>query len=164
VRVPDRDVPYVSLGDPATVEIDALPGVVFATHGSEKVAVARWADAEDTQSRTMRTEVDVPNSGGNLRHGMYGRVSIVLSEGTPDAVRVPSSALTGKAEGGRGTVRVVRNGKVHLTPVRYATDNGIEAEVVSGLAADDVVVVRASGPVEEGTPVHVGDTPPGNGH
>ena len=156
VRVPDRDVPYVSLGDPAVVEIDALPGVVFETAGDHKVGVARWADAEDPQSRTMRTEVDVPNPDGKLRHGMYGRVAITLSEGTPSAVRVPSAALVGKAEGGRGTARVVRDGRVHVVPVRYATDNGIEAEVVSGLTPADQVVVRAAGPVEDGTPVVVG--------
>lgn len=156
VRVPDRDVPYVSLGDPAVVEIDALPGVVFETKGANKVGVARWADAEDPQSRTMRTEVDVPNPNGQLRHGMYGRVRITLSEGTPSAVRVPSAALFGKAEGGRGAARVIREGRVHVVPVRYATDNGIETEVVSGLTLDDMVVVRAAGPIEEGTTVTVG--------
>lgn len=164
VRVPDRDVPYVSQGDPAVVEIDALPGVVFETKGAARVGVARWADAEDPQSRTMRTEVDVPNLDGQLRHGMYGRVTITLSEGTPSAVRVPSAALFGKAEGGRGAARVVREGKVHVVQVRYATDNGIEAEVVSGLTPDDLVVVRAAGPVEEGTAVTVGgqSTPAGS--
>lgn len=155
VRVPDRDVPYVSLGDPARVELDALPGVVFETHGSDRVGVARWANAEDPQSRTMRVEVDVPNADGQLRHGMYGRVALTLSEGTPNAVRVPSAALSGKAEGGRGSARVVRDGQVHVVPVRYATDNGVEAEVVTGLTAADQVVVRAAGPVEEGTPVAV---------
>lgn len=158
VRVPDRDVPYVDPGDPAVVEIDALPGMVFQSHGSETVAVARKEDREDPQSRTMRTEVDVPNPDGKLGHGMYGRVSIVLSEGTPDAMRVPSAALFGKAEGGRGTVRVVRDGKVHNVPVKYATDNGIEVEVVSGLTAADAVVVRASGPLDEGSPVRVGES------
>jgi HlyD family secretion protein len=164
VRVPDRDVPYVSMGDPAVVEIDALPGVVFETKGTNKVGVSRWADAEDPQSRTMRTEVDVPNPEDRLRHGMYGRVALTLSEGTPGAVRVPSAALSGKAEGGRGTVRVVRDGKAHAVPVRYATDNGIEAEVVTGLAPTDVVIVRASGPLDEGTSVAIGGEAQAVGH
>jgi multidrug efflux pump subunit AcrA (membrane-fusion protein) len=112
----------------------------------------------------MRTEVDVPNPDDKLRHGMYGRVSLTLSEGTPNAVRVPSGALSGKAEGGRGTARVVRGGRVHLVPVRYATDNGVEAEVVSGLSPGDQVVVRATGPLEEGTPVVVGGGSPADSH
>lgn len=165
VRVPDRDVPYVSLGDPAAVEIDALPGVVFETAGSKKVGVARWSDAEDPQSRTMRTEVDVPNPDGKLRHGMYGKVTLILSEGAPSAVRVPSGALVGKAEGGRGTARVVRGDAIHVVPVRFAADNGVEVEVLTGLSPEDVVVVRAAGPLEEGTPVTVGGaSSTGGGH
>ena len=156
VRVPDLDVTYVSLGDPAVVEIDALPGAVFQTAGDAKVGVSRWSESEDPQTRTMRTEIDVPNPDGRLRHGMYGRVTLTLAEGTPNSVRVPSAALVGKAEGGRGSVRVVRDGTARLVPVRFATDNGIEVEVVSGLTAADLVVVRASGPVEDGTPVALG--------
>ncbi len=125
VQVPDRDVPYVSQGDPAVVEIDALPGVVFESGKDHKVVIARWADAEDPATRTMRTEIDVPNPDGLLRHGMYGRVTMTLAPGTPNAMRVPSSALAGKAEAGRGSVRVVRDGKVHVVPVRYATDSGL---------------------------------------
>jgi RND family efflux transporter MFP subunit len=157
IQVPDRDVPYVSLGDPAVIEIDALPGVEYKTRDGKTVAVSRWADAEDPTTRTMRTEVDVPNPDGKLRHGMYGRATLILSEGTPNALRVPSAALVGKSDGGRGAVRVVRDGAVHLVPVRYATDNGLEVEVVSGLAPTDSVIVRATGPVEEGTPVAVAD-------
>jgi RND family efflux transporter MFP subunit len=155
VQVPDRDVPYVSEGDPAVVEIDALPGVTYETKGDKTVAVARWAEAEDPTTRTMRTEVDVPNPDGKLRHGMYGRVTLTLAEGTPNALRVPSAALVGKAEGGRGAVRVVRDGTAHLVKVRYATDNGVEAEVVSGLTPQDRVIVRAGGPVEDGAAVAV---------
>src|SRR5262249_24243271 len=46
VQVPDRDVPFVSLGDPAVIEIDALPGVVFESRGEDTVAVSRWSNAE----------------------------------------------------------------------------------------------------------------------
>jgi RND family efflux transporter MFP subunit len=156
VQVPDRDVPFVHKGAPAMIEIDALPGVEFKTHGAKTVAVSRWADAEDPTTRTMRTEVDVPNPAGTLRHGMYGKATLILSEGTPNALRIPSAALVGRAEGGRGAVRVVREGTVHLVPVHYATDNGVEVEVVSGLTPADRVVVRASGPIEDGTAVSVG--------
>ena len=155
VQVPDRDVPDVHLGAPASIEIDALPGVAFETKGQSKVGVARWADAEDPATRTMRTEVDVPNPDGKLRHGMYGRATLILSAGTPNALRVPSSALFGKAERGWTAVRVVRGDMVQLLPVRYTTDNGVETEIISGLTAADLVVVRATGPIESGTPVVV---------
>jgi RND family efflux transporter MFP subunit len=148
VQVPDRDVPFVKAGDPAAVEIDAFPGKVF------KATVARTAEAEDPLTRAMRTEIDLPNPDGALRRGMYGRVTLTLRGNTPAALRVPSAALV-KAEGGKASVRVVRDGRVHLVPVAYAADNGSEAEIVSGLTAADKVVVRASGTVEDGTPVTV---------
>jgi RND family efflux transporter MFP subunit len=157
IQVPDRDVPFVRRGAPAVVEIDALPGVTFESKGAQKVAVARWSGTEDPNTRTMRTEIDVPNIEGILYHGMYGRVTITLNAGTPNALRIPSAALVGKAEGGRGAVRVVRDDKVHLIPVRYAIDNGVEAEITSGLTSADHVITRSTAPVDEGTPVTVQD-------
>jgi HlyD family secretion protein len=153
VQVPERDVPYVDCGDPAIVEVDALPGVVFKTHGSDKVAVSRLAASEDPQTRMMRTEVHVKNPEGKLRRGMFGRVTLILQIGAPDAFRIPSAALFGKADGGKGVVRIARSGKVALVPVALGADNGSEVEILSGLKADDRVIVLASAPLSEGTVV-----------
>jgi RND family efflux transporter MFP subunit len=150
VQVPDRDVAYVDVGDPATLEIDALPGREF------KGVVSRFAEAEDPASRLMRTELDIPNPDGKLRRGMYGRATLVLAAGVPGAVRLPSSAVVSRRDGAAAIVRLVRDGKVHLQPVTIGSDNGTETEVMSGLATTDVAVVRAGGPVVEGTPVNVG--------
>ena len=152
--VPDRDVPYLSTRAVAHIEIDALPTAHFETNGVP-LRVSRWAKTEDPVTRTMRTEIDVQNPDGILESAMYGRVTLELNTGTPGALRVPSSAFVGQADGGRGSRRVFRGGKVHLVPVRYATDNGVEVEILSGLSASDEVIIRASGPVEEGTPVTV---------
>jgi RND family efflux transporter MFP subunit len=157
VHVPDRDVPYVSAGDPAAVAIDALTGsgVVFQAPGGGPPVVSRSAESEDTHSRTMRTEVDLGNPGGQVRRGMYGRVTLKLHAGAPSAVRVPSAALVGKAEAGKATVRVVRDGKVYTVPVATGSDNGLEVEVLSGLTPADRVVVRLSGAAADGAPVTV---------
>lgn len=157
IQVPDRDVPFVDCGDPAVVEVDALPGLVFKTRGAETVAVSRLAASEDPHTRMMRTEVHLKNPEGKLRRGMYAHVALTLQPGAPNAFRIPSAALTGKADGGKGSVRVVRDDKVTLVPVRYSADNGSEVEVLSGLAPQDQIIVRTSGPVEEGTAVAVAD-------
>ena len=86
---------------------------------------------------------------------MYGKVSIKLTSGAPTDMRVPSAALVGKAENGEGEVYVVRNGKVEKVKVKYDFDNGMKAEIVSGLQAADQVIVCLSVPVEPGTPVTV---------
>jgi HlyD family secretion protein len=159
VQVPEREVPFVDCGDPAIVEVDALPGVVFKTRGSDKVEVSRLAASEDPGVRMMRTEVHVKNTGGKLRRGMFGRVTLILEEGAPTSFRIPSSALTGKAEGGKGSVRVVRQNKVNIIPVRYGTDNGTEVEILSGLEAGEHIIVRAAGPIGAGTLVSESGTP-----
>jgi HlyD family secretion protein len=147
IQVPDLDVPFVDRGDPAVIEMDALRGVSY------RAEVSRLAASEDPRTRTMRTEVDVKNADGKLRRGMFGRVTLTLKAGAPEVLRIPSSALVGKADGGKGMVRVVREDRVAVVPVQYGTDNGSEVEVVTGLKATDRVILRASGPVEQGTPV-----------
>lgn len=158
IQVPERDVPFVDCGDPAVVEVDALPGVVFKTRGADKVEVSRLAASEDPNFRMMRTEVHLQNPDRKLRRGMFGRVTLTLQPGAPGSFRVPSAALAGKTDGGKGSVRVVRNGKAYLTPVRYGADNGSEVEVLSGLTTVDRVIIRASGPVNEGDAVVIADS------
>lgn len=155
IQVPERDVPFVEVGDPATVEVDALPGVVFKTAGKDRVEVSRMAASEDPHTRMMRVEVDLKNPSGKLRRGMFGRVLLTLQSGSPSVVRVPSAALVGKAENGRAQVRVVRDDVAQIVPVRYGTDTGADVEILSGLTPADRVIVRASGPVENGTLVTI---------
>jgi HlyD family secretion protein len=152
VQVPDRDVAYVTVGDAATLEIDALPGRLF------QGTIARFAEAEDPTTRLMRTEVDIPNPDGKLRRGMYGRATLILQAGTPDSVRIPSAALVERKEGGSGSVRVVKDGKVKLQRVTIGADNGTETEIISGLTATDLVILRSSTPVVEGAEVTTSDS------
>lgn len=147
VQIPERDVAFVDVGDAAEVRIDALTGRTY------KAALSRMADSEDPLTRMMRVEFDLQNADRKLRRGMFGRALITLDAGTPGAVRIPSSALVGKAEDGQASVRLVRDDVVQIATVRYGADNGTEIEVVSGLTPSDRVIVRANGPVENGTPV-----------
>lgn len=153
IQIPERDVPFVDIGDPAVLEVDALSGVVFKTKGDEKVEVTRMAASEDPHTRMMRTEIHIANTEGKLRRGMFGRVTLTLHRGVPNSLRIPSIALVGKTDGERGTVRVVRDGKVSFVPVRFGNDNGMEVEVLSGLSAADQVIVRANGALSEGASV-----------
>jgi RND family efflux transporter MFP subunit len=147
VQIPDRDVPYCDVGDPAVVEIDALPGQKFPGK------VARIADSEDPQTRLMHVEIDLPNKTGRIRHGMYGRVTILLDHS--DLLSVPTSCLVGKAENGKGSVYVVRDGRARLVPVEYGTDNGLRVAIHKGLQADDEVILHPGSNISDGTPVHV---------
>ncbi len=157
IQVPERDVPFVDCGDPAVVEVDALPGIVFKTRGADKVEVSRLAASEDPQTRMMRTEVHLKNPDRTLRRGMFGRVTLTLQVGAPGAFRIPSAALFGKAGDGKGAVRLARGGKAAFVPVQIGADNGSEVEILSGLTAEDRVIVRAAGPLSEGNAVAATD-------
>lgn len=150
VQIPDSDVPYVNKGDDATVEIDALPGRKFTGK------VARVSNSEDQTTRTMRTEIDLMNDKNLLRDGMYGKVTVMLDK-APDGLTVPSSAMVGGGESqdGRGSLWVIRGGKAHKLEVSIGTDNGVETEIVSGLKADDDVVVHYKGSISNGVAVAI---------
>jgi HlyD family secretion protein len=164
VQIPERDVPFADVGDPAIIEMDALPGAI-KTAGTDKVEISRIAASEDPHTRMMRVEVHLKNSSGKLRRGMYGRVTLILQSGAPASVRIPSAALHGKAEGGKGFVRLVRDDIAHIVPVVFGVDNGADVEILSGLTLADRVIIRASGPVDNGTLVAAGAGSPGKpGH
>lgn len=146
VYVPDRDVPYLDRGDEAVVRVDALPGEEF------RGKIARFSEFEDEANRTMRAEIDLPNPSGRLHEGMYGGVTILL-EPPSDRLSVPSSTLHKESESGEGSVFVVRGGQAKLQKVRIGQDNGLVAEIVSGLRVQDLVVASYSGSLEDGEPV-----------
>lgn len=145
VNIPDRDVPYCDPGDPAVIEIDALPGRKF------QAKVSRIARSEDRDTRLMHVEIDLPNPDGKISNGMYGKVTITLEKS--DLFSIPSSCLVGKAQDGKGSVYVVTDGKSHLIPVTIAADNGLQAAIHSGLSANDDVILRPGSGLGEGTAV-----------
>ena len=75
VSIPERDVPFVDVGNAAELEIDALPGKKWAAK------VSRVAGALDPKTRTMTVEIDLPNPTGQIRSGMYGRATILFEKG-----------------------------------------------------------------------------------
>ena len=72
---------------------------------------------------------------------------------TPEYQAIFQANLDDMAEGGQGTVRVVRNGKLQSIPVKYGMDNGVETEILSGLDPKDQVVLSINVPVPDGTSV-----------
>ena len=146
VQVPDRDVPYVQAGDPATIFFDAFPKTTLTGR------VARIAASEDQETRTMRVEIDVPNPRGLIRDGMYGQVEIQLEE--PSAgVTIPSACLVGDSRAQSAKLFVVRDGKAYLVDAKIGKDTGALVEVESGLTTEDLVVVKPPATLADGMSV-----------
>ncbi len=145
VQVPDPDVPFCNVGDPATIRIDALGGREF------KGKVSRMAESEDIKDRTMRVEIDLPNDHGIFRDGMYGRAIIELEPPTQN-LTIPATCLI-EQNGTEGAVYVVRDGKVKRVPIKVGKDSGLSVEVLSGLSPDDQLVAQITPAISEGVEV-----------
>ena len=152
-RLPERYVPYCEPGDLAEVQLDDLRGRIF------HAKVSRIADSLDRADRTMRVEVDLKNPNNELRDGMFGRVTIQLTAATKE-LSIPSSALINNAQTGSFSVYVVRNRHAMLMPVKVGRDNGIRAEIVSGIHADDLVIAHPGEDLTPGAAVEVNEIAP----
>ena len=147
VDVPEIYAPEVRVGLHSDIELASLSGQHFT--GS----VARTADAIDPVTRTLRTEIDVPNHDGRLLPGSFAQVHFAVKVGVP-LMSVPVNALLFRAEGPRAAV-VDANGKVHLKPVSIGRDYGTEVEILSGLDPSDSLILNPSDSLEEGQQVQV---------
>src|SRR5229473_1706201 len=147
VDVPEIYAPSVRAHLSATIELPAFPGRRFAGR------VARSADAIDPSTRTLRTEIDVPNPDGQLFPGSYAQVHFGVNVA---AVRmsVPVNALLFRAEGPRAGV-VGGDGKVHLKAVVIGRDYGSDVEILGGLDPSEKIILNPSDSLEEGQTVHV---------
>lgn len=147
VSVPEIYAGSVRPGVRATINVPSLNGEAFS--GS----VVRNADSIDTATRTLLTEIDVPNPKGHLLPGAYAQVHFDLNVRVTN-VSVPINALMFRAEGTRAAV-VDANGKVHLQPVTIGRDYGTTVEILAGLQPTDSVVLNPSDSLEEGQQVSV---------
>ena len=142
VQVPQDVAASVSVGSPAKVTVRELTGRTFEGH------VARTAGVLDSVTRTLNTEVRVPNPDGKLMSGMYAEVSLNLS--APRQVyEIPATALLNDAQGLRVAL-VTANNKLHLQPINIERDLGATLQVSSGITATDRVVQIAGAELSEG--------------
>lgn len=139
--VPQSAAPFIQNGDPATVTVTEYPGREF------KGAVTRHPDALSPVTRTMLTEVDIPNEDLALMPGMYAKVAfhIAVPAGVP---LVPDDALV--FQDGKVYVPVVRDNRLHLAPVILGYDDGRLVEVREGVGNDDLIAINMGQSVHDG--------------
>jgi RND family efflux transporter MFP subunit len=147
VAVPQTYAPSIRRGLEACLELQEMPGRRFC--GS----VARTADAIDESTRTLNTEVDVPNHSGTLLPGAYAEVHFALRTSTPP-LSLPINALLFRPEGTMAAV-VGTDSKVQLRRLTIGRDLGSSVEVLGGLDQSDSVVVNPPDALEQGEQVRV---------
>jgi RND family efflux transporter MFP subunit len=151
VRVPEIYGATIHAGLGAYLEVSQYTGDEF------QGKVVRTADAIDLASRTLNTEVDVPNKDGRLLPGGYAQVHLLVKV-TGQRLQVPVNALLFRSEGLR-TVVIDENHKTHLQPIAVGRDYGTALEVLQGLKASDWIVLNPPDSLEEGLQVNVKEMP-----
>jgi RND family efflux transporter MFP subunit len=154
VNVPEIYAPLIHSGVRANIELASLVGQHFSGN------VVRSANAIDPATRTLYTEIDVPNPKGVLLPGAFAQVHFALNVQTR-SLSLPVNALLFRAEGTRAAV-VGADGKVHLAPVVIGRDYGTSVEILGGLNQNDSVVLNPSDSLEEGQQVQVAKSQDGS--
>jgi RND family efflux transporter MFP subunit len=147
VNVPETYAPSIRAGLGAYLELTQFPAQRF------QGKVVRTAESIDPASRTLLTEVDVPNHNGALLPGGYAAAHLQVKV-TGARLAVPVNALLFRSEGLRAVV-VDSNHKTHLKPLTIGRDYGTTLEVLQGLDANDWIVLNPADSLEEGQEVRV---------
>ena len=151
VNVPEQNASAVRPGLGAFLDLTQYPGQTF------QGKVVRTAESIDLNSRTLLTEVDVPNRAGQLFPGGYAQVHLEVKVSAA-RVEVPVNALLFRAEGLRAVV-VDSDHKLHLRQLVIGRDFGTSLEVLHGLSPDDWIVLNPADSLDEGQNVHVKEVP-----
>lgn len=144
IPVPESYVAYIHVGDPVDVRVPSLnrhfPG-----------RVARFSVDVESDTRTMHTEVDVPNPNGLLLPGVYAEAALTLDR-KDQAIAVPPEAVN--IDGEKRTVWVIDpSGKVQSQPVTLGVETPDYVEVLSGLKPGELIAVGDRSRLTAGQPV-----------
>ncbi len=147
VDVPEAWSRVVRAGVRATLTLAEFPDRVFPC------ILVRNAGSIDPASRTLLVEFDVNNPSGQLLPGAYVQLHLKLPSSGASLLTVPSNCLLFRAEG--AAVGVVKDGRVHLVPIRIGRDFGASVEVQSGLQPQDAIILDPSDSLTDGMPVRI---------
>jgi RND family efflux transporter MFP subunit len=145
VNLPQTYYQSVKTGSKAKVLVRELPSTPFVG------TVYRSSGALDAGSRTLLTEVRLPNPGNVLLPGMYAQVQLPTGTGHP-TLRVPAAVLQIDASGTRVAV-VDAQQHVHFRDVTLGRDFGTEVEVMTGVQPGDHLVANPSDTLKDGIKV-----------
>jgi RND family efflux transporter MFP subunit len=153
--VPQAYSPAIRVGATATVTLQEFPGEKFSAK------VARTAEAIDQTTRTLRTEVDVPNKNARLLPGSFGEVHFAVGSNV-SKVTVPVNAMLFRSQGPQLAV-VGPDKKIQLRAITIGRDYGTTLEILAGVNVQDQVVINPPDSLEEGQQVSLAPASPGQG-
>jgi RND family efflux transporter MFP subunit len=152
VFVPQDLALGISPGIEAILHVPEIPDRAFPGK------VTRTANALAPDTRTLLTEVDIPNPDGTVIPGTYCIIELRIPRNIP-GLRVPAEAII--LNGGALEVAVVRDGIAHIQKISVARDLGTEVEAAAGVAPGDRVLVNPPIGLAHGARVSIRSEPVG---
>ena len=153
--VPQAYAPYIKVGAKTSVTLTEFPGQKFVAR------IARTAESIDPNTRTLLTEVDVPNPDGRLLPGSFGEVHFAVGSNV-DKVTVPTNAMLFRSQGAQLAV-VGPDKKVQLRPINIGRDYGSTLEILGGVSTGDQIIINPSDSLEQGQLVNIASASQGEG-
>jgi RND family efflux transporter MFP subunit len=151
VQVPEQYAPQMLPGVAAQLRFNEHPGVEYPAK------VVRTAQALDPTLRTLQVELQVDNSKGELFPGAYAEVHFKLP-GNAKTLRVPATALVFRAAGLQ-IATVEQGNEVKLHSVTQGRDFGTTVELLTGVTANDVIIVNPPDSITDGAQVRIAKPP-----
>lgn len=146
VHIPQQNAVAIHDGLEATVTVPQIPNRTF------RGKIARSSVALQNSSRTLTTEVDVPNPDGVLRPGLFVNVTFDVPRLRPNVV-LPAEALIFNQNGLQ--VAVVQDDQIHMQPITIYRDFGRSVELQDGLQGGEAVVLSPPAELQDGSKVKV---------
>jgi RND family efflux transporter MFP subunit len=141
IPVPESYVKYIHTGDPVEVRVTSLGKTVWGR-------IARFSVDVAADTRTMHTEVDVPNPSHMLMAGLYAEAVLTL-ERKGAALALPLQAVN-QTNGEAGVLLVDSGDRVRECKITLGMQTATDAEVLSGLREGDRVVVSDRSALKSG--------------
>ena len=149
VDVPEIDAPLIATGSEAQIHFPSAPSE------TRKGTVTRTAWNLDAATRTLRTEIDLPNDDGKLRPGMYANARLKVAERF-DALSLPKTAVM-TADDKSSCYTIAGDGHVTRTPIEIGLRTNDDVEIVSGLTGDERVIGLNTAAFREGQQVVIAE-------
>ena len=147
VTVPQTQARSIASGQSAAVSVREIPDKTFSAK------VVRTAGALDPASRTLLTELQLPNADGQLFPGMYAEVKFALAQ-DGRTLLIPGNALMIRSDGPKVLVVDAKN-TIRARSVKLGRDLGDKIEILSGVDPAEPVVGNPNDALRDGTEVKV---------
>jgi len=149
VNVPQAFADLLKIGTEGELTLEEFPGRKFLGH------VTNTAKAIDPSSRTLLTELQVPNQTGELLPGAYALITLQVDDNN-GILTIPSNALLFRSEGTAVGV-VDANGQAEIRKITTSANLGDKLEIAQGLSETDQVIVNPSDSLANGIPLKILD-------